>query len=109
MSKKYINVVTKHPGEDFCDTRIENSLEALQDFVGGYIETVTINNDFVIICNEEGRLQDLDHCISFHGDLIRGDLSFYGPIIFAGISRDEFDDFFVTAADMNRIWKGATA
>ena len=106
MAKRYINVVTKHPGEDFCDTRIENSLEALQDFVGGHIETVTINNFFVIICNGESRLQHLDHCISFHEDLLRGDLSFYGPIIFAGISGEDFDDFFVKAAHMNKIWKG---
>ena len=52
MAKRYIDVVTKHPGEDFCQTRIENSLEALQDFVGGYIEVVTINPYACIICNE---------------------------------------------------------
>lgn len=107
MAKRYIDVVTKHPGEDFCQTRIENSLEALQDFVGGYIEVVTINPYACIICNEEGRLKGLKHCISFHKDLWRDDLSFYGPIIMAGVDGEEFDDFPVPASQCNYIWKGA--
>lgn len=107
MAKRYIDVVTKHPGEDFCQTRIENSLEALRDFVGGYIEVVEINPYACIICNLEGRLKGLKHCISFHKDLFRGDLSFYGPIIMAGVDGDEFDDFPVPATQCNAIWKGA--
>lgn len=39
---------------------IENSLEALQGFVGGYIEVVpTSHAGLVIVCNEEGAIQDL--------------------------------------------------
>ena len=38
---------------------IENSLEALQAAVGGYIETITVTSDACIICNEEGRLLNL--------------------------------------------------
>ena len=107
MAKKYINVVTKHPGEDFVNTRIENSLEALQDFVGGWIETCTVNPYVTIICNEKGRLNGMEHCISFRSDLFRGELSFYGPMIIAGVEGDEFDDLPCKAEDLNRIWKGA--
>ena len=106
MAKRYINIVSKHPGGDFCQVRIENSLEALQDFVGGYIESVSINPYAAIICNEEGRLKGLKHCISFRRDLFRAELSFYGPILIVGVDGDEFDDLPVTAADFNRIWKG---
>ena len=33
---------------------IDNTLEALQNEVGGYIETVSLPGGFVIICNEDG-------------------------------------------------------
>lgn len=33
---------------------IENSLKAEQEFVGGRIEVYPINDDFILICNEDG-------------------------------------------------------
>ncbi|MBO6282630.1 MAG: DUF3846 domain-containing protein [Pseudobutyrivibrio sp.] len=38
---------------------IENTLEALQEFVDGYIEVFYIGNDLLVVCNEEGKLRDL--------------------------------------------------
>ena len=38
---------------------IENSLEAKQAFVGGYIEVVDIGNGIDLICNEEGKLNGM--------------------------------------------------
>lgn len=40
-------------------TWIEDSLENLPKVVGGYIECVRLTEEFVIICNEEGRLMGL--------------------------------------------------
>lgn len=40
---------------------IKNDLKELQGIVGGYIETVTITSDAVVICNEEGRLLSLPY------------------------------------------------
>ena len=38
-------------------------LKVMQSLVGGYIETVTLADDVVILCDEEGRLKDLpDNC-----------------------------------------------
>lgn len=65
---------------------IPNELEALQTIVGGYIETVTLATDLVIICNEEGKLLDLPYNCDICG------ASFVGTIIFAGINGDEFAD-----------------
>ncbi len=39
---------------------IENTLEALQEFVDGYIEVFYIGNDLLVVCNEEGKLRGLD-------------------------------------------------
>ena len=65
---------------------IPNTLEDLQATVGGYIETVTIASDAVIICNEEGRLHGLPHNCRVFG------VDFVGPILIAGVDEDEFTD-----------------
>lgn len=54
-----MKVIYKAPGCQPEPRDIPNTLEELQAAVGGYIETVTIASDVVIICNEEGRLPDL--------------------------------------------------
>ncbi len=80
-----IEVLIKEPGKGFRLTEIENSLEALQKAVGGYIETVTVAEDLVIICDEEGRIKH-DFNLFIFG------IEFYGTIIFAGVDGEEFAD-----------------
>lgn len=45
-----------HPGE-LRD--IDNTLAACQEVVDGYIETVRLTDELLIVCNEEGRLYNL--------------------------------------------------
>ncbi len=60
MSKsKKITVVVFEPGKDGYIKTIDNTLEACQEIVGGYIETARCAKDAIIICNEEGRLRGL--------------------------------------------------
>lgn len=62
----------------------DNDLKAFQEAVGGYIETVTVATDLVIICNKEGRLQGLPwNCTVFGVD-------FVGTIVVAGVKGEEF-------------------
>ncbi len=81
-----MKVIIKEPGQRPRVTEIENSLSALQQAVGGYIETVTLAEDCCIICNEEGRLQGLPYNLTFCG------VSFVGTILFVGVAGDEFAD-----------------
>ena len=37
--------------------KFKNVLEELQKLVGGWIETVYLNDRFVIVCNEEGKYE----------------------------------------------------
>lgn len=84
--KMKIKVYIKRPDEEIGhSTWIENSLKNLQKTVEGYIETVTFG-DYVIICNEEGRLENLPYNCTIHG------VDFVGTIIVAGINEDEFGD-----------------
>lgn len=65
---------------------VENTLKALQDEVGGYIETVTLASDAVVICNEEGRLCGLPYNCRFVG------VDFVGTILVVGTKGEEFCD-----------------
>ncbi len=62
-----MQAVCKVPGKRPCIVDIQNTLGALQDAVGGYIETVTLFEDATIICNEEGRLLGLPHNFRLFG------------------------------------------
>ena len=66
MSEGKVRVIIKRPDEEFGHvTNISPSLKNLQKTVGGYIECVTLGlynwGNIHIICNEEGRLDGLEH------------------------------------------------
>ena len=86
MPKKEIIVYVKRPREPARQRIIPNTLEALQQIVGGYIETVTFMSDLVVICNEEGRLINLP----YNCEIL--DVDFVGTIVFVGRKEDEFTD-----------------
>lgn len=46
-----MKAIRKKPGAQPEIIEVENTLKALQTEVGGYIETVTIASDAVVICN----------------------------------------------------------
>ena len=71
-------------GEPAKRIEIDNTLEALQKAVGGYIETVSIFTDVTLICNEEGRLTGLPYNMDFAG------IRFVGPVLVVGRSEDDF-------------------
>lgn len=81
-----IRVIRKRPGCLPEWVQVENTLEALQQEVGGYIETVTFARDACIICNEEGRLLGLPYNGTFVG------VSFVGTILVVGVDGEEFSD-----------------
>lgn len=89
MKKKkseLIDVIIKEPGKFPRFTKLEKTLEAFQKTVGGYIETVTVLEDLVLVCNEEGRILGLPPCLHLFG------LDFYGTVVLVGKDKDEFCD-----------------
>ena len=87
-----MKVLRKTPGAPAGLIEIENTLEALQAEVGGYIETVTIAEDCIIICNEEGWLMDLPINVTIGG------MTFLGPILVVSSDGEEFADVDVEVA-----------
>lgn len=85
-SKGMIHVWLKEPGKQPVKKWIPNQLEFLQLFVDGYIETFTVTAGAVIICNEEGKINNLPYNCTVLGEQL------FGNILLVGTNEDEFDD-----------------
>lgn len=91
-----MKVIRKKPGMAPELVEIENSLESLQAEVDGYIECITLWENMVLICDEEGLLKDkpVNRYIGW---------SFAGTVLVVGVDGEEFCDVPVTDALMRRL------
>lgn len=84
------------PGKPITLIDMKNKLIAFQLQVGGYIETVTISEDSVMIVDEEGMLKNYQH--NDLASYISG-VHIYGTALIVGVDGEEFTDcpeqFFV--------------
>ena len=79
MSKKEeLKIVLKKVGEEPEVMNIENTLEAKQKLVDGWIEVVSVTEDILLVCNEEGKLDNRPPNLLFDYDYIAGDCFFIG-------------------------------
>ena len=87
----------KLEGRSISEVEIENTLEALQAAVNGYIETIGIvPGEAVMIVNEEGRLRGMAPnpiASAFAG------IDIVGPALIVGVDEDDFTDVPEDAAD----------
>lgn len=56
-----MKVMVYAPGKPGELRDIDNTLAACQEVVDGYIETVRLTEELLVVCNEEGRLYNLPH------------------------------------------------
>ncbi len=80
----FIKALIKRPGRPAEMVWFANTLESYQRVVDGYIETVTLASDLIIICNEEGRMLGLPHNCNICS------MDFFGTIILTGSKGDDF-------------------
>ena len=83
-----MRAIYKKPGEKPQVIDIDNSLKALQEAVGCYIETITFATDACIVCNEEGRLKKMPYNCKLLG------VELVGPVLVVGVDGDEFTDLY---------------
>ena len=98
-----IKAIVKRPDEKYGHVcNISATLENLQKTVGGYIEAVPLTDEIVMICNEDGKLRQLEHNFFLPFDRI------VGTAIICGVDGDEFSDipegFFTTWKKLLRGW-----
>lgn len=100
MKTNKILAIVKEPGKKARAHYIENTLEELQGIVGDYLEAVTISEQAVILCDEEGKLKGLEPNFGIargtDGIIItdpeHGEDIIVGPAIITGVHGDEFAD-----------------
>ena len=81
-----MKVLRKRVGELWEAVEVENTLEALQREVDGYIETVGVFKDACLIVNEEGLLNDMHFNARVAGIFI------FGTALLVGVDGAEFCD-----------------
>ncbi len=81
-----ISIYIKRPDVAIEALEVPNTLEAMQELVGGYIETVTMSKKMTAIFNKEGVLLNLPFNMYLGGHWLRG------PVLFVGVDGDEFTD-----------------
>lgn len=79
-----IRVLRIAPGQTPEIVTMPNTLEAFQRAVGGYIETVELDINAVLVCNEEGKLTGLPLNRQVGSDIIAG------TFLIVGAEGDEF-------------------
>lgn len=92
-----MTAIIKRPGQPAFRREIDNTLEALQELVGGYIETVSIPGSIVMIVNEEGKILRLS--INFH--LNCGLI--HGTAVFVSVNGEDFCS--LNQAQENAVWR----
>lgn len=60
MKERKFKALFMEVGEEPKFIEVVDKLENLQELVDGFIESVYLGENLVVICNEEGKLRDLD-------------------------------------------------
>ena len=105
MSDAKVRCIIKRPDEKYGHvTNISTSLKNLQKIVGGFIQTVTLTDNTVIICNEEGKINGLEP------NFIIGTAPFQdvivGEAIVIGTDGEDFCDLPISFDLWKRLLKG---
>lgn len=79
-----IRIFIKRPDVAVEAIEVPNTLEALQELVGGYIEAIPLFPNIVVIVNEEGVLKGLPFNMYLSGHCL------CGPVLFVGVKGEEF-------------------
>lgn len=93
-----IKVLLVRPMRRPYPVEVENTLCAMQELVGGYIETIGLG-DAILVCNEEGRIIPLAPNRELKSEDGSTDL-IHGPFFVCGSDGDEFtslsDDLMIS-------------
>ena len=89
-----MRAIIKEPRKDLREIEIDNTLEALQEAVGGYLETYTVRPDLTILIDEEGKIKGKDLNFWIPGDYVSG------TALFVGVAGDDFTDIGYTIEDI---------
>ena len=104
MAEGKIRVIIKRPDEKYGHvTYISPSLKNLQTQVGGHIETVTIGDGIIMICNEEGKILGLER--NFYMGFLPFLEVIVGTVIICGADGENFGDVPISLKEWKQMLK----
>lgn len=84
--KETIMAIIKEPGKPAEVKEIPNTLEKLQEIVGGYIQMIQFDRESALICDEEGKLKGYEVNFPLWNDVI------VGTCVIAGVDGEDLTD-----------------
>lgn len=87
-----MNIIVYELDKEPYIKEIDNTLEAMQEVVGGYIEPVQVATDAIAICNEEGVIRGLP--INK-----RGRITLFGTFFICKVKGESFTGFSLKQAN----------
>ena len=98
-----MNVLVVEPLKTPYEKEIDPGLESLQHEVGGYIESLGLDEDTCVICNEEGKINGLEPNRAIRDE--KGKIAdiIAGTFLVVGLGEEDFDS--LTAQQMEKYKK----
>ena len=108
MKEKEIKVLRVKPHEHPEVYMLKNTLEAMQEAVGGYIDIVGLDDNVCILLNDEGKLIGLEGNRRIGSDIIVGDFFVCGSdeegnlTSFSEEELDTYTNFFMSHRSLQK-------
>jgi hypothetical protein len=93
MKMKNLTVVAVEVGKEPEIKTVEHTLEEMHKLVEGYIETVRVAEDILLIVNEEGMITDLPvnfHTLVIDRGVVKPVHQIHGNVFFVSVSGEDF-------------------
>jgi hypothetical protein len=81
-----VSVLVKNVGEEVKNIEIENSLRAMQEVVGGYVEKLLLPNNIYLYWNEEGKYNGLEENIIIQSKTVVDII--FGNVFFSSVDKN---------------------
>jgi hypothetical protein len=83
---RLLKAIVKEPGKEPEEFIVADDYKELKSIVGGHLESVTVEEGLVVLCDDEGRLKGKPYNCWFDG------INFRGTIVVLGSKGENFDN-----------------
>ena len=94
---RLLKAIVKEPGKEPEEFIVADDYKELKSIVGGHLESVTVEEGLVVLCDDEGRLNGKPYNCWFDG------INFRGTIVVLGSKGEDFDNCPITLDEFREL------